>query len=223
MLVDYLIGSVLGVLTGFLFNRLAIKQVVKRSNDEIKQKQFKKPLMVILWILTTVLLFNAIIYRQGGLLNIKTIEYLVFIPALINIAAVDLLLRKIPNELLLLLLGVKVIFTIIELAQNGISIDLVFIPALGLFVAFLVFSIPSWFKISIGVGDVKLAGVIGFCFGIYMFFQAMVIMAVLILVYLVYLLISRKGNLKTATAMGPYLSVGIVLTMLFPITDMFLS
>ena len=219
MLVDYLIGSGLGMLTGFVFNRLAIKQVVKRSNDENKQKQFKKPIMLVLWILVTALLFDAIIYQQGGLTNVKTLEYLIFIPALINIAAVDFQIRKIPNELLLLMLVTKIVFIVIEIVQKGISVDLVFYPFLISFIAFMVFSVPSWFKVSIGAGDIKLAGVIGFCFGMYMFLQAMVIMAVFILAYLVYLLITHKGNLKTAIAMGPYLSIGIILTMLFPITD----
>jgi len=68
-----------------------------------------------------------------------------------------------------------------------------------------------------GAGDVKFAGVIGFAFGFYSFFQAMVLMGFMVLLYLLYLLITKKGNLKTATPMGPYLSLGLVLTMLFPL------
>jgi prepilin signal peptidase PulO-like enzyme (type II secretory pathway) len=42
-------------------------------------------------------------------------------------------------------------------------------------------------------------------------------MAVGLLVFLVYLIVTKKGSLKTSVPMGPYLSLGAVITVLFPV------
>jgi Flp pilus assembly protein protease CpaA len=89
---------------------------------------------------------------------------------------------------------------------------------IGLVIGLVLFYLPMMYGISIGAGDLKFSAVIGYCVGYMLYLQAMIIMAVFVLAYLVYLLVTQKGNLKTFTAMGPYLAIGSVLTMLFPYT-----
>ena len=48
------------------------------------------------------------------------------------------------------------------------------------------------------------------------YLQAALVMAVGLLVYLVYLIATKKGSLKTKSPMGPYLSLGVIVTVLFP-------
>ena len=150
---------------------------------------------------------------------VKVVEYSIYMAIVLNIAAVDFSIRKIPNELLLALMLVKIIFSVIALVRGIPAFDVILAPFIGLAVGFLLFSVPSMFKINIGAGDIKFSAVIGFCLGYYLFLQAMILMAVILLVYLLFLLATRKGNLKTATAMGPYLAIGTVLTMLFPLSE----
>lgn len=216
-MLDYIIGAIIGLAAGFAFNKLAIRQISKRTEDVNKQNALKKPVVLITWLIISALLFAGVIWRDKSIL--VRVEYMIYISAILNIAAVDLLIRKIPNELLLVLLSVKLVFIVVALVKAPSDfVQTLFMPAVGLVVASVVFSIPSYLHISMGAGDVKFAGVIGFCFGYFMFLQAMVIMAVILLFYLLFLLATHKGNLKTAIAMGPYLAVGVIVTMLFPIT-----
>ena len=221
---DYIIGAVFGIVSCLVFYKLSIKQVSKRTDDIHKNAIIKKPFVLICWLIISLILFLALIWRAPYIFHsftiIKTVEYAIYISILLNLAIVDYLIRKIPNELLLALLVTKVVFIVISLiTKEGNFVDTLFNSALGLVIAATVFSIPSFLHISMGAGDVKFAGVIGFCFGFSMFFVSMILMAVILSFYFIYLLITHKGNLKTAIAMGPYLATGVILTMFIPIPE----
>jgi Flp pilus assembly protein protease CpaA len=87
----------------------------------------------------------------------------------------------------------------------------------GAILASVVFLVPSRLGLSIGWGDVKYAFVAGLCFGLLSFVQIMLVAAAGLGVYAVYLYATKKGTLKSSAAMGPYISLGVVATMLFPI------
>lgn len=215
-MLEYIAALILGLCTGFLFNKLAAVQIKKRTKVGEPPADISKLPVVLSWMLISAVLFAAVVWRQEKWL--ARIELFIYISVLLNIAGVDFKIRKIPNELLLVLLVVKTVFLIIALANREPFFETV-IPALvGLVVGFVLFFIPAMFKVSIGAGDLKFSAVIGFCLGYQLFLQAMILMAVFVAVYLVYLLVTKKGNLKTVTAMGPYLAFGSVLTMLFPYT-----
>lgn len=231
-MLDYIIAAVSGLIAGFIFWKLAIIQISKRTKDAVKQNSLKKIYIPVLWMFISAISFVGLVFLYGSKYFpandfeyvSKVIEYALYISIVFNIAAVDFLIRKIPNELLLYLMLIKVVFVVIALLNlektpETAAMDLVFTPLIGLVVGFFLFSIPSMFKINIGAGDVKFSGVIGFCLGYYLFLQAMIIMAIILLGYLLFLLITRKGNLKTATAMGPYLALGAVITILFPLSE----
>lgn len=226
-MLDYIVAAILGLISGFVFNRLAVMQIAKRSKEPEKQNKLKKPVILILWLILSVIAFVSLVYLysekyfpdKGFEYISKVVEYSIYMAIVFNIAAVDFTIRKIPNELLLALMLTKIIFTVISLVKGAPAFDTLLTPVIGLAVGFLLFSIPSMFKINIGAGDVKFSAVIGFCLGYYYFLQAMIIMAVILLVYLLFLLVTRKGNLKTLTAIGPYLAFGAVITMLFPLSE----
>ena len=71
--------------------------------------------------------------------------------------------------------------------------------------------------IPIGTGDVKYSAAIGYCLGAFGYLQAALIMAAGLLIYLIYLVATKKGSLKTAVPMGPYLSLGVIVTALYPV------
>lgn len=151
---------------------------------------------------------------------VRLVLAVVFIFCGMNIAAVDLAIRRIPNELLITLMVSSLASNITEcliytgsdkLKQTIISM------IIGLVGSFLIYMIPKKFGIYIGNGDIKLSAVIGFSLGILGYIQAMIIMSVFMLIYLVVLLITKKGGLKTKTPMGPALSFGAILTVIFPV------
>lgn len=211
---QYIIGALAGLAFGFLFHKLAIFQINKRTDDVNKQNYLKKPFILPAWLLLSAALFVVVLLREQDLF--RRIEYLIYISIVLNIAFVDYVVCKIPNELLITLLLVKVVFVIIALANSGDLKETLMSPAFGLVVGFVLFLIPSMFGVMIGAGDIKYCAVIGFCLGFKYYLQAMAIMAVALLIYLVYLMITKKGNLKTVAAMGPYLSLGVVLTVIYP-------
>ncbi len=128
------------------------------------------------------------------------------------IGAVDWVSKKIPNPLLLALIINKAAFLALLRDSDAIKKSLV-----GFAVASVIFAIPSLLKISVGAGDVKLAAVSGLYLGVGGFLQAMIIMAVLITIYGVYLKIRKLGGFRTKTAMGPYLAFGLICTLVFPV------
>lgn len=211
----YSVGALSGLAAGFLFNRLAAFQITKRTNDPVKKETVKKTWLVLVWALISSGLFVAVVLKQPDLL--RRIEYCVYISLALNISVVDWLIRKIPNGLLLALMLTKLIFTVYDIIGEGTLRVAWKPPVVGLAVGLGLFIIPSFFGIMIGAGDVKFAGVIGFCLGFSGFIQSMVIMAAALMVYLIYLIVTHKGNLKTPAAMGPFLSLGAIVTLLLPL------
>lgn len=131
---------------------------------------------------------------------------------LASIAIIDNSVRKIPNELIAALVILKAVTAIV----GGDPASL--IPAaIGMAAGFVLFLIPSRFGVYIGWGDIKFAAVAGFCLGIIGILQATLIMSAALVVYLLYLNITKKGNWKTKVAIGPSLSLGIGITLLFPL------
>lgn len=128
------------------------------------------------------------------------------------LSAVDSLIKKIPNELLISLILVFLASRLTAGGFAGFQDNLI-----GAAVATVVFLIPSRLGMNVGWGDVKYAFVIGLCFGILNFLQTMLVMAAGLGVYALVLTVTKKGGLKTKAPMGPYLSLGVVTTLLFPV------
>lgn len=218
-MLDYIIAIFAGLVAGFVFWKLAAAQIASRTKEHEKKNALNKTSVLISWMLLSAALFAAVIWRVPGIA--QRIEYMIYITFVLNIAVVDIVIRKIPNELLLALMITKIFFMIIAFTQGSPVKTVFLVPVVGLLVGFFLFSIPSMFKINIGAGDVKFSAVIGFCLGAYLFLQAMIIMSIILLMYLLFLIVTKKGNHKTATAMGPYLAFGTVATLLFPFFGLF--
>ena len=129
---------------------------------------------------------------------------------LIIIAYKDQKSRKIKNEILLLMLGLAIIRIMSENATNMITN----------LVGMLVISIPMLFITVIrpgafGGGDIKLVAAGGLYLG-----ESRMICATLIAVlaaglYCIGLLIIKKLSRKTTFPFGPFLSLGMILVIIF--------
>ena len=145
-------------------------------------------------------------------LSLRGVEVLAVLAIVACLSIIDNRIRKIANELLAALLVLKVIVLIAQ----GNSSELM--PALiGFAAGFILFILPSMLKINIGWGDVKYAGVVGFYLGLTGLFQAIFIMSISLGVFAIYLILSKKGNMRTMAPMGPAFSLGFFATILFPI------
>ncbi len=211
------LGILLGLFGGILFNRLAKLQISNRSDDKTVALRLDNPALIIC---TGIICASVCGFISFGSTNVAyTLFCIMTVLVASSIAVVDALIRKIPNESLLLLIVLKFAAITVNLV-NGVGIyESVIIPLIGFAVGSLIYLIPSLFHIPIGAGDIKYCAVIGLQLGLYGFLQTSVIMAAALLIYLIYLLITKKGNIKTAAPMGPFLSLGVVVTLIIPLTD----
>ena len=214
-MIEAIYGTALGTLSALAFNRISVFQVQKRTQESAKIETLKNTALIVGWVLLSGALFAAVFARYVD--TAVRLESVAYISIAISIGAVDMDIKKIPNSSVLALLIVRTVALIYQIA-TGAPLKETLIPSLvGLAAGFILYQLPMLIGIPIGTGDVKYSAAIGYCLGAFGYIQAALIMAVGLLVYLVYLVATKKGSLKTSVPMGPYLSLGAVVTVLFPV------
>lgn len=213
-MIDIVYGGMLGVLAALAFNRISIFQVKRRTDENAKLEAISTPAAVAVWVILSGILFAAAFAMFKS--TAQRLEVIAYISIAVSIGIVDLDIKKIPNSSVLALMITRTA-SIIWSAVSGVPIKQTLIPSLiGLAAGFILYQLPTLIGIPIGTGDVKYSAAIGYCLGAFGYLQAALIMAAGLVVYLIYLIATKKGSLKTAVPMGPYLSLGVVVTALFP-------
>lgn len=210
------IGAVCGVLSCFVAEKLIRDRI---DSSEIKNggSKYINPIARYVWAAVLGIAFVGIYFTTAS--YITRIEYAIVFCIAACIAIVDFRIQRIPNQLLLLLLILKVVFTIITLIKDGFELNLITDPIIGFVVGFVVYLFPGFFHLNIGAGDIKYGAVIGFYLGFYGFLQTMIVMGITMAVYFVYLRILNKGGMKTMVPNGPFMSLGVAVSCLFPIVS----
>lgn len=213
-MIDIVYGGMLGVLAALAFNRISIFQVKRRTDENAKLEAISTPAAVAVWVILSGILFAAAFAMFKS--TAQRLEVIAYISIAVSIGIVDLDIKKIPNSSVLALMIIRTA-SIIWSAVSGVPIKQTLIPSLiGLAAGFILYQLPTLIGIPIGTGDVKYSAAIGYCLGAFGYLQAALIMAAGLVVYLIYLIATKKGSLKTAVPMGPCLSLGVVVTALFP-------
>ena len=138
--------------------------------------------------------------------------WFLYVQIALNIAIVDYRIRKIPNELLAALLMIRIAEWVIFKQP-----DLIIPSLVGLILGYFVAVIPSQFGKYIGKGDLKYMAVIGFCLTWRGLLQTIAILGIIALLAVMLLFSSRRGNLKTKIAIGPILSLGLYISLIYRI------
>jgi len=213
-MVETIYGGALGTLAALAFNRIAIFQIKRRTQETSKIEAVKNMAVIVAWVLLSGVLFAVSFLRYSG--TAARLEAVAYISVAIAIGIVDLDIKKIPNSSVLALLIIRTVAIVYAIA-TGVPVKETLIPSLiGLAAGFILYQLPMLIGVPIGTGDVKYSAAIGYCLGVFGFLQASLIMSVGLLIFLVYLIVTKKGSLKTSVPMGPYLSLGAVITVLFP-------
>ncbi len=215
---DYrqIILVIVGGILGYTSLTLA-KELMKRRGEVPSGKLLNGTLSIIIWVIVGMLIGLGIGLLKTGWFRTTELVLLCFI--LLSLSMVDAKIRKIPNQLLIAL----VVLRLTALTYGTITGDTVgndwLNSAIGAVAGWIIFTVPGMFGLMVGWGDVKFAAVSGLYLGVIGMVQAMLVMSLIILVYGLTLVIAKKGSFKTAVAYGPALSVGIVVTTLMPLVE----
>jgi prepilin signal peptidase PulO-like enzyme (type II secretory pathway) len=204
-----LLGYAMGIIS-LMLTRLLIKNRTGRNAEALL---LRGACSFQIWGVTSAVAYALILRVEG--FKLYSVQFFLIFSICLCISAVDVYIRKIPNELLLSVFIVKIAFTAAFYKPNDALVSII-----GFVMGLIVFSLPSYLGMSIGWGDIKFASAAGFYLGILGLLQVVIIMGLCLGIYAVYLYATKKGNLRTASAMGPYISLGIMATMLFPIINL---
>ncbi len=205
-----IISITYGIVVGLITVPLSKKLALSRTEDPGQLAPLSKaPLRIAAFALGIAASAGIVFTADAPELLIRNLLLLV---PIFSISFVDALVRKIPNPLLLVMIAINLVYIVYVCVSTKSTIQ---IPKsfIGLFFGALVCYIPSVLKIPMGAGDIKYSAVIGLTVYAMGYFQSMLLMAVFVALFFVYLKISKKGGLKTQIPMGPFLSIGTVVTM----------
>ncbi|WP_414731975.1 prepilin peptidase [Acetobacterium carbinolicum] len=199
--------TVLVLLTGAVVGALMEKSsvyLIKQRVNILKHPQFSGSVSkTIFWAIMNAFVWLVFVKLNG--LEAKTLEYMMLFSICIILSAVDISIKKIPNELVLMTIFVGGAFVITGQPITSIGMNI-----FGLVIGFIIFLLPAMIGKGAGWGDVKYAAAVGFCLGVYGIISAIMIMTFFLMIYTIYLIIRKKGNLKSKVALGPFMASGFV-------------
>ena len=233
----YLGFGVVGILFGLAFYNLAIHHIKMRStyDDGGKLRLIRRRPFAFVWMISYMVIFMIISfvwYNDPAKWNNphETLDtwflfkVILFSCLAFDVASIDVMIRRIPNAALLGMMIIQITDIVLKInlkvdpatGAKSDPVSIILTSLIGMVVAFIVFDVPARFKLSVGMGDVKYSAVIGFMVGFFNYVEAMAVMAVVLLIYYIYLKITSKGNMKTPAPMAPFLSIGAFVTFLVP-------
>ncbi len=184
----------------------------------IKEKKKFSYMMGLILPISLIILF----YAFG--LTWKFAVYAFLAVMLIIDAFVDVKAQIIPNELNFIGFLVGIVLTYIALVKNtevGLDMLLGMLTGGGIFLLIALFAFVAYKKEGMGLGDVKLMGVLGLFFGVFNTIQIFILSFAIGAVVSILLMIFKIKKSTDYMAFGPFIVIATVITMFIPYTVMF--
>jgi len=199
----YIVILALGAVIGVCMEKSTIYLIQRRVNTLMPYRFSGNIRKTMLWAVVNAMgwLFLALI---NGLQS-NTLECMLLFSVCIILSAVDISIKKIPNELILMTLIIGAAFLVTGQPIGNIEVNI-----FGFVLGFIIFFLPAMIGKGAGWGDVKYAAAVGFCLGLYGILTAILIMTFFLIIYTVYIILTGKGNLKSKIALGPFMASGFV-------------
>jgi leader peptidase (prepilin peptidase)/N-methyltransferase len=165
----------------------------------------------------------AILFLPGGyLMNrygyhiLKIIRYWVLMYGLLLLALIDARRKMIPNKVLLVLLGIRTVLMAGEcICFPQVSLEIIISAAAGLLGGSLLFLLARMIAgKGLGMGDIKMIGVMGYFLGFQVLMSDLIITMTLTVVAGLTVLVLRKASLKSEMPFAPFAAVGTMITIL---------
>ncbi len=152
------------------------------------------------------ILYVVIVGVKG--INAESVLYCFLVSALLTLSVIDLRIMEIPISINAVILGIGVIHAIVDW-ENGVHYIIGFFAASLFLLLCLILTRGK----GIGGGDIKLMAVAGLCVGWQNIMLALVVGCVVGSIVQCIIIAVTKN--KSKFAMGPYLSIGIFVAMLW--------
>jgi len=158
-------------------------------------------------------LFNGGIWFIAGLRSDNPFTALligIMITTGLIIAFIDINIRIIPNEIILFVIIIGIIFQVVNYSPKSILTAII-----SMMVMMAVFTSVAGFVGfgKVGAGDVKLAGAMGLSLGYPLIITAVGAMAIVLLVFIGIGLLSKKLYLSTMLPLAPFIISGFIVSL----------
>ncbi len=166
---------------------------------------------------------TIIVFLAGGYLMklygyhiLKIIRYWGLMYALLLLALLDSEKKVIPNRALLVLLGIRTVLMVGEcICFPQLCMEIVMSAALGMAGGGLLFLLAGLLAgRGIGMGDVKLIGIMGYFAGFQVLMSDLVITLTLTVLAGLTALVLKKASLRSELPFAPFAAVGTMITIL---------
>ena len=161
-------------------------------------------------------LLNAVIYIllwQVFGLNLTWFFMAALFSILIVITFIDIEHQIIPDGLVILIFVLAIVFSAMQIILGYIPW---YQPLIGFFAASLpLFFLSLIYEGGMGGGDIKLMAVSGIFIGWKLILLSLFIASLIGCLVALFLLVNKRSHLKSKIAFGPFLSLGIILTVLY--------
>lgn len=201
-----LLSFILGSISGYFLLKYALVLIRKRVAFVYEHWLLNQKKSIVFWTFLSGCVWLQFVYTYG--ISFITLELILVFSICLLISVIDLIIKKIPNELIISILFLSLFFILFWDSKINI-----FDNILGLAAGCVIFLAPFILGKQAGGGDIKYAASIGFCLGLYYSFIAFIIMSILFFLYSL-VIISKKRSLKNKIAMGPYMSIGFLFSFI---------
>ncbi len=169
------------------------------------------------------LLYVLILHKCGIqstiLANLDLIKYLLLTPMLISVVVIDYELQIIPNRLNLSMFEVGLIFAFLYGISNvaiSLNMFLGMLAGSGIFLAITLLGGLVYGKEAMGLGDVKLMGALGLCFGLANTIIITLLSFLIGAILSIILLITKIKKTDEYIPFGPFIVLGTFITIFVP-------
>lgn len=211
-IIVYIIFGILGLLCGYKIPEISLtimeykkgKDNFNISYDFLFSKIFKLSCCIIngaAWVFSILYMNNALI---AFLVGIQITLGLI-------IAFIDINIRIIPNELVIAMMILGLIFQTIKYGLIALMSSIIcMVVMMTIFI-----SVAGFVGLGkVGAGDVKLVGAMGLALGPHLIIIAVGSMAIVLLMYIVVGMILKKVYLSTMLPLAPFIISGYIVALL---------
>ncbi|MEL7649838.1 MAG: prepilin peptidase [Sedimentibacter sp.] len=207
-----MIFGIIGLAVGLGIQNISYKLIkFKRGKFEVSENVFLHSMMLRILLGA----FNGAAWAITGLFTDNFLLQILICTQItvgLIVSYIDISIRIIPNEIVLIIITMGMIFQTSTYGLYGILgsiMSMVFIMIV--FTALAMFMGMG----KVGAGDVKLAGAIGFTLGYPLVITAIWTMAISLIIFILIGFLLKKIKLSTMLPLGPFLSLGYAFSLVY--------